>query len=77
MDLHERLLAEEEQGNLLIHRYEHSKGYRKRIAEHIVDRIIRFEIDLTDIAETDARFSRYYKGIVHALAQIMDGHLLQ
>ncbi|MDE7300378.1 MAG: hypothetical protein K2N94_16390, partial [Lachnospiraceae bacterium] len=75
-DLHEKLLEEEKSGNLQICRYEYSEDYRKKIASHVVDRILRFDIDLEHIAEQDERFSLYYKGIVEALLAVTDGHLL-
>lgn len=75
-DLHERLLEEERAGNLLLHRYEYTAEYRRLISAHIVDRIIRSDIDLRTCAETDVRFSKYYGRIVGALSSIMDGHLL-
>jgi len=45
-------------------------------SNQIVDRLIRFEIDLNSITEIDSRFSKYYKAIVAELIQITDGHLL-
>lgn len=76
-NLYQRLTEEEARNNLKIFRYEISNSYRKQITEHIVDRIIRFDIDLDHIMEQDHRFSDYYKDIVNALTNIMDGHLLQ
>jgi len=76
-NLYERLLKEETQGNLQIYRYEFSDPYRKQITSHIVDRIIRFDINLNKICEQDSRFSNYYRNIIQALKDIMDGHLLQ
>lgn len=76
-DLYERLLEEEKNGNLKVYRYECTDEYRKTIASHIVDRIIRFDIDLDNIIEKDRRFSDYYSGIVQGLMTVMDGHLLQ
>lgn len=75
-DLYNRLLNEERNKKLIIHRYEYCAEYRKMISDHIVDRLIRFEIDLNRITETDSRFSKYYKAIVENLIQITDGHLL-
>ena len=75
-DLYNRLLDEERNEKLVIHRYEYSTEYRKIISKHIVDRVIRFEINLNRITETDSRFSKYYKTIVNELMQITDGHLL-
>lgn len=76
-DLYQRLLEEEQSGNLKMFRYEFSDEYRKKIASHITDRFIRFEIDLNNCIETDIRFATYYKDIIQALVGIMDGHLLQ
>lgn len=76
-NLYEKLLEEEEKENLLICRYKFSDEYRKMISSHIVDRIIRFDIDLNNICEQDTRFSVHYKKIVQALITTMDGHLLQ
>jgi hypothetical protein len=45
-------------------------------SNQIVDRLIRFEMDLNSITEIDSRFSKYYKAIVAELIQITDGHLL-
>lgn len=75
-DLYERLLGEEAAGNLRLHRYESGDLYRAKIAAHVVDRLIRFEVDLHTCTETDHRFSDYYKGIVEALLAATDGHLL-
>lgn len=76
-DLYQRLLEEEQGGNLIIYRYEFCDEYRKRISSHIVDRLIRFEIDLDKCTEQDQRFSLYYKDLIRALTNVMDGHLLQ
>lgn len=75
-DLYQRLLEEEQHSNLIIHRYEYCNEYRKKISSHIVDRLIRFEIDLNKCIELDRRFSLYYKGLVQELVRVMDGHLL-
>lgn len=76
-DLYDRLLEEEAKGSISIFRYAFSDAYRKRIASHIVDRMIRFEIDLDNILVQDRRFSDYYSGIVKSLKAVMDGHLLK
>lgn len=68
---------EELLGNLKICRYEFNDEYRKKITSHIVDRFIRFEVDLNNCLNQDNRFSTHYKGIVEGLLTIMDGHLLQ
>lgn len=73
-DIYARLLDEESQGNLVIHRYQEDAAYKKQISEHIVDRLIRF--DAIQHLETDERFQKYYKRLIEALQGIMDGHLL-
>ena len=73
-DLHDRLLVEEIQGNLILHRYRDEIPYKRRIAEHIVDRLIRF--DALGRLETDERFRKHYGRIIGALRAAMDGHLL-
>ena len=75
-DLHEKLLELEAAGHLTIRRYEHTDEYRHFIAAHIVDRIIRFGIDLTHIVDSDPRFATHYQGIVNLLCSATDGHLL-
>lgn len=76
-DLYERLLEEERKENLTVYRYEFQDEYRKKIAGHVIDRIFRFQVDLSRIAEKDDRFALYYKGIVEALLAAADGHLLR
>lgn len=73
-NLYSRLLEEEAKGNLTIHKYQDSIEYKKIISEHIVDRLIRF--DVLSRVETDERFKKHYKNIIDALLSIMDGHLL-
>ena len=75
-DLYERLLNEEAHGQLIIRRYEHTDEYRQKIAAHIVDRLIRFGIDLDHAAESDPRFTTHYRGIIEQLRLAADGHLL-
>lgn len=75
-DLYETLLELEAQGRLIVRRYEFTDEYRQGIAAHIVDRIIRFDIDLNRITETDRRFATHYKGIIEQLRAAVDGHLL-
>ncbi len=73
-DIYRRLLSEESQGSLVIQRYREDAAYKKRISEHIVDRLIRF--DAIKCLETDERFQKHYRGLIEALRDIMDGHLL-
>lgn len=75
-DLYQRLVEEEQKGNLKVYRYEDNAKYKSMIASHIVDRLIRFEIDLKKCMEQDSRFATYYKRIIQELVKVMDGHLL-
>ncbi len=76
-DLYQRLLLEEQHGNLKIMRYALHGEYRKKIASHIVDRLFRFQIDLSNCMERDVRFATYYKDTIQALVPIMNGCFLQ
>lgn len=71
-DLHSRLLQEETAGRLTIRRYQNTMDYKHAVAEHIVDRIIRFDL----VYSKDTRLQKYYNNLVHALQEAMDGHLL-
>ena len=76
-DLHARLLEEEKRGELVLHRYSDDSEYRHRVACHVTDRFIRFDIDIEHCLEKgDERFRKYYSGIVQALAAARDGSLL-
>lgn len=74
-DLYQRLLEEEKAGKLFLHRYNSSPEYRKQIAGHVTDRLIRFGV-LADDWEKDDRFTTYYRPLIEALLSVMDGHLL-
>lgn len=73
-DLYTRLLAEEAAGNLEIHRFSEAPEYKKMIAEHIVDRLIRF--DAVDYMAENPRGRKYFKDLIQGLKSVMDGHLL-
>src|SRR5699024_8704692 len=75
-DLYRRLLEEEKRGTLTILRYEHTDEYRRVIAGHVVDRLIRFDVDLDTCMETDSRFAAHFRGLVQGLRDLMDGRLL-
>ena len=75
-DLYRRLLAEEEQGKLRLFRYQFDDVYREKIAGHIVDRMIRFDVDFEARLRTDSRFSTHFKELVASLRTVLDGHLL-
>lgn len=74
-DLYTELLHEEQAHRLKIFGYSHNAEYKRIIANHIVDRLIRFE--LLDKVGDDLRFKRHFKDIVDALTVATDGSLLQ
>lgn len=71
-DLYSRLLQEEAAGRLIVRRYQNTMEYKHIVSEHIVDRLIRFDL----LSSKDARIQKYYGGLVRALQEAMDGHLL-
>lgn len=73
-DLYKRLLEEEGKNNLIIYRYENSIEYKKLISNHVLDRLIRYEI--LDKPITDDRFMKYFKNIVLILLDILSGKYL-
>ena len=75
-DLHSRLLDEEAAGRLTIRRYEDTPEYRAFVARHVVDRLIRFEVDLKGCLREGSRFDRYFRPLVEGLTSLTDGHLL-
>lgn len=75
-DLYESLLRESDLGNLAIHFYQADPDYRKMISEHIVDRMIRFDL-LEKDWKSDSRFTTHYAALINGLISLMDGHLLQ
>lgn len=62
-DLYSRLLDEESCGNLIIRRYEDAEDYKSIIAEHIVDRLVRFDAVYTE----DKKIKKHYgKLLMHS-----------
>lgn len=70
--LRDRLLAEEAAGRLQIRRYEKNEAYKKIIAGHIVDRLMRFD----QVYAREPRLLAHYGQIMAALQRAMDGSLL-
>lgn len=73
-DIYETLLDEEKKNNLIIHYYENSLEYKRKISEHIADRLIRF--DALKYKNTDDRFKNYYCNLITALEEVMSGKYL-
>lgn len=76
-DLYRRLKEEAEAGRLILHLYARDPEYRRRIAGHVIDRILRFDLNLAQAMEKDPRFSRHYFQLGQALLSALDGHLLE
>lgn len=75
-DLYSALLERERQGALRVHPYSHSPEYRALIASQLVARLIHFNMDLEALPQSDPRFATHFAGLVKALREAMDGHLL-
>lgn len=73
-DLYQRLQKEVTNKRLAVYYYNESIQYKKLIAGHIVDRLIRF--DALDKMEKDARGQRYFIQIIQTIKAAMDGSLL-
>ncbi len=73
-NLYDRLLEAEKNGELILHRYSRKTEYKKIISEHIVDRLIRFE--MLERADKDPRLMQHYGRLINELCRILDGHLL-
>lgn len=72
IDLYARLLQEEKDGNLVIRRFEDTKAYKQAVSEHIVDRLIRFDMVYAD----SEKLQKHYGPLIRELRKVMDGHLL-
>ncbi len=73
-DLYSFLIACKNRGELTVHLYERTKKYRGMVSKHIVDRLIRFDVDLNACLQSkDTRFFHYYKNLVITLRTILDG----
>ena len=73
-DLYKRLLKERDNGNLIIHRYEDSMEYKRMISNHIVDRLIRFNV--LDKSKIDDRIMDRYVKIINILQEAVSGRYL-
>ena len=72
LDLYQRLLQEQEEGNVEIHFYEDTIEYKRFVSSHIVDRLIRFHL----LDSEDERMQTYYGRLIAAVKETIDGHLL-
>ncbi len=60
-DICSYLLECANRGELIIHYYERTDSYRSMVSKHVVDRLIRFEINLQQCLQgNDTRFKLYY-----------------
>lgn len=73
-DLHKRLLEERDKGKLIMHKYDDSMKYRKMISNHIVDRLIKFNI--LDKPNIEDRIKNRYGKIINILQAVLSGKYL-
>ena len=73
-DLYNKLCDEEKKENLIVHRFKDSEQYKRMISNHIVDRLVRFNI--LDKPVIEERLRTYYGDIIDALNEIMSGKYL-
>lgn len=71
-----RLREEERAGRVTLRRYRQTPAYPKLVASHIIDHLLRLDIDPEHCMERDPRFAAHYPELIRALAAVMDGHLL-
>lgn len=73
-DLAAALEAESAAGRLALHRFGNEPAYKKLIAGHITDRLLRF--DRVEAAGQDPRFQTYFAGLLAALQRVLSGEYL-
>lgn len=73
-DIHARLCEEEKKGNLIVHRFEDTPGYKAIISNHVVDRLIRFGI--LDRLNIEERLIKHYSKIIEVLKDLVSGKYL-
>lgn len=72
-NLYSAVMQEVKNGNILLYTYSHSIEYKRIISNHIVDRLIRFEI--LD-GEIPARIRERFPRIIKGLKALMSGEYL-
>lgn len=73
-DLFSALRQAVKDGALHLYPYSSDIVYKAKISEHIVDRLIRFEV--LDQKNPDERFEKYYSRIIHLLKEAISGEYL-
>lgn len=71
--LYDALMQQVNNGNILLDVYNNSIEYRRRISNHIVDRLIRFGILDNEIP---ARIQERFPKIIHGLKELISGEYL-
>jgi hypothetical protein len=72
-DLHGQLMEEISRGHLILHRYRTNPEYKRKIANHIVDRLIRFEVLDGEIPQ---KLLDKFPQIIQQLEDILTGRTL-
>lgn len=76
-DLYVYLLEKIKENKLIVHHYAEDLTYKAMISEHIIDRVIRFEVlDDHELLEHDTRFCTYYAALIKQLKEAMSGKYL-
>lgn len=73
-DIHQRLMQEVEQGNMVLRLWSEDAAYKAMIAQHVVDRLIRF--NALDVIRKDPIRGPHFARLIAALEQAMNGDLL-
>ena len=70
-DLYSRLLDEERRGSLEIVHY--TENEEKFVTSHVLDRLVRFNVNIPSFIEHDPRFVRYTAAVRSAIEKLYDG----
>lgn len=73
-NLYEELQKAQSQNQLIIHKFLEQNSYKNMIAQHIIDRLIRF--DLLEKAEQDPRFQKQFRKLFEQLKILLSGEYL-
>jgi len=73
-NLYEALFDEVEKSRLILHQYERTPDYRRLIANHVIDRVIR--LDWIERMDTDSRFQTHFSELRQSLKHLLTGNWL-
>lgn len=73
-NLYEELQKAQTQNQLIIHKFSEQDSYKAMISQHVVDRLIRF--NLLENAEQDPRFQKQFYKLFLQLKKLLSGEYL-